>query len=41
MDIKKVASNIDVVLSIGDAIAGILDIAIDKKLNNYGSFNET
>ena len=32
--LKKVASNIDVVLSIGGAIAGILDIAFDKKLNN-------
>lgn len=32
--LKILVPNIDIVLSIGGAISGILDYAFDKKLNN-------
>ncbi len=32
--LNKLVKNIDIVLSVGGAISGILDIAFDKKLNN-------
>lgn len=31
---NSLLSNVDVVLSIGGAISGILDVVFDKKLNN-------
>ena len=32
--LNRLLSNVDVVLSIGGAISGILDVLFDKKLNN-------
>lgn len=32
--LNKLVKNIDIVLSVGGAISGILDVAFDKKLNN-------